>query len=364
MIDQIIIKNYKSIRELKLPLNRLNVLIGSNGVGKSNFISFFELVKAIYEQRFGSYTLSKGGIDSLLYQGRKISDKISGLIDFNNNNAFYFFLKPSQSKKGFIEETGDYFNAKGVTDKIYSNWSKAVWDNAVEESALIESTAFRAQYLKKYLNSFTVYHFHDTSSTSPMRGSCELNNNEYLRDDGSNLAAYLYRIQQTDEKAFRLFEGVVRSIAPYFKRFKLKPDSINPDKINLEWEEVDSDMYLDGYNFSDGTLRFIALAILLLQPEAPEIIIIDEPELGLHPAAINKLAALVKRASMKSQIILSTQSTNLVNCFEVDDIIVVDREENQSVFRHLSTDDLSSWLNDYDYSISDLWEMNLIGGQL
>lgn len=364
MIDQIIIKNYKSIRELKLPLNRLNVLIGSNGVGKSNFISFFELVKAIYEQRFGSYTLSKGGIDSLLYQGRKVSDKISGLIDFDNRNAFYFFLKPSQSKKGFIEETGDYFNSKEITDKIYSKWNKAVWDNAVEESALIESKTWRAGYLKEHLNSFTVYHFHDTSSTSPMRGVCELNDNEYLRDDGSNLAAYLYRIQQTDEKAFRLFEGVVRSIAPYFKRFKLKPDLINPDKINLEWEEVDSDMYLDGYNFSDGTLRFIALATLLLQSEAQEIIIIDEPELGLHPAAINKLAALVKRASKKSQIILSTQSTNLVNCFEVNDIIVVDRADNQSVFKHLSTEDLSTWLNDYDYSISDLWEKNLIGGQL
>lgn len=364
MIDQIIIKNYKSIRELKLPLNRLNVLIGSNGVGKSNFISFFELVKAIYEQRFGSYTLSKGGINSLLYQGRKVSDKIVGLIDFNNTNAFCFKLKPSQSNKGFIEETKDYFNSKGTSDKEYTTWNKKQWDNAVEESDLIENKAWRAGYLKEYLNSFTVYHFHDTSSTSPMRGACELNDNEYLRDDGSNLAAYLYRIQQTDEKAFRLLEGVIRSIAPYFNRFKLKPDFINSDKINLEWKEVDSDMYLDGYNFSDGTLRFIALATLLLQSEAPEIIIIDEPELGLHPAAINKLAALVKRASKKSQIILSTQSTNLVNCFEVDDIIVVDRADNQSVFKHLSTEDLSTWLNDYDYSISDLWEKNLIGGQL
>lgn len=364
MIDQIIIKNYKSIRELKLPLNRLNVLIGSNGVGKSNFISFFELVKAIYEQRFGSYTLSKGGIGSLLYQGRKVSEKIVGLIDFNNTNAFCFKLKPSQSNKGFIEETKDYFNSKGTSNKEYTTWNKKQWDNAVEESDLIDNKAWRAGYLKKYLNSFTVYHFHDTSSTSPMRGACELNDNEYLRDDGSNLAAYLYRIQQTDEKAFRLLEGVIRSIAPYFNRFKLKPDFINPDKINLEWEEVDSDMYLNGYSFSDGTLRFIALATLLLQSEAPEIIIIDEPELGLHPAAINKLAALVKRASKKSQIILSTQSTNLVNCFEVDDIIVVDRADNQSVFKHLSTEDLSTWLNDYDYSISDLWEKNLIGGQL
>lgn len=123
-------------------------------------------------------------------------------------------------------------------------------------------------------------------------------------------------------------------------------------------------MYLDGYSFSDGTLRFIALATLLLQSKVPEVIIVDEPELGLHPAAINKLAELVKAASVKSQIILSTQSTNLVNCFEIDDIIVVDRDENQSVFRHLSKEELEIWLNDYNMSISDLWEKNMIGGQL
>lgn len=366
MIDQIIIKNYKSIRELKLPLNRLNVLIGSNGVGKSNFISFFELVKAIYEQRFGSYTLSKGGIDSLLYQGRKVSDKIEGLIDFNNSNAFFFEIVPSQSEKGFINLVGDYFNGQGDVNKNYKQWHYKNCDVAVEESGLRdkEKRDNRLKYMGKYLRSFTVYHFHDTSSNSPMRLDSQIDDNHILRNNGSNLAAYLYRIQENDEKAFRLIEGVVRSIAPYFKRFDLQPKSNNLDKIELKWEEQDSDMYLNGHNFSDGTLRFIALATLLLQSEAPEIIIIDEPELGLHPAAINKLAALVKRASKKSQIILSTQSTNLVNCFEVDDIIVVDRADNQSVFKHLSTEDLSTWLNDYDYSISDLWEKNLIGGQL
>lgn len=108
MIEQVSINNYKSIKDLSLPLNRLNVLIGSNGAGKSNFISFFELVKAIYEQRLGSYTLSKGGIDNLLYHGRKESDSIKGLIDFNNTNAFFFEIKPAQSNKGYLENTGDY----------------------------------------------------------------------------------------------------------------------------------------------------------------------------------------------------------------------------------------------------------------
>ena len=347
MIEQVIIKNYKSIRDLTLPLNKLNVLIGSNGAGKSNFISFFELTKAIYEQRFGSYTLAKGGIDNLLYRGRKISPSMQGLLDFENTNAFFYEIKPAQSNKGYIEKTGDYFNTNHYSEKKYVKWNLRLWDNAVEESSLIQKPQWRAGYLRKYLSSFTIYHFHDTSASSPMRGDCNINDNAYLRDNGSNLAAYLYSLMQNDEKTFRLIEGVIRSIAPYFKGFKLRPDANNKESIRLEWEEKGTDMYLNGYSFSDGTLRFIALATLLLQSNPPEIIIIDEPELGLHPAAINKLAELAKRASLKSQIILSTQSTNLLNCFDVEDIIVVDRADNQSVFRHLSGEELEKWMDDY-----------------
>lgn len=364
MIEQVIIKNYKSIRDLTLPLNKLNVLIGSNGAGKSNFISFFELTKAIYEQRLGSYTLAKGGIDNLLYRGRKISPSMQGLLDFENTNAFFYEIKPAQSNKGYIEKTGDYFNTNHYSEKKYVKWNLRLWDNAVEESSLIQKPQWRAGYLRKYLSSFTIYHFHDTSASSPMRGDCNINDNAYLRDNGSNLAAYLYSLMQNDEKTFRLIEGVIRSIAPYFKGFKLRPDANNKESIRLEWEEKGTDMYLNGYSFSDGTLRFIALATLLLQSNPPEIIIIDEPELGLHPAAINKLAELAKRASLKSQIILSTQSTNLLNCFDVEDIIVVDRADNQSVFRHLSGEELEKWMDDYSMSISDLWEKNMIGGQL
>lgn len=365
MIENVIIKNFKSIRDLELPLTNLNVLIGSNGVGKSNFISFFEMVKAIFEQRFGSYTLEKGGIDNLLYRGRKVSKEIYGLMDFKNTNAFFFTLKPAQSNKGYIDNTGDFFNKRGESTKDYfGQWHRTFWDSAVEESNLIGKMYGRAYYLNSYLRSFTVYHFHDTSSSSPMRGQCEINDNSFLRDNGSNLAAYLYMLKQTDEKAFRLIEGTVHSIAPYFKRFDLRPDPVTPSKISLEWEEVNSDMYLNGYSFSDGTIRFIALATLLLQSKLPEVIIIDEPELGLHPAAINKLAALIKRASKSSQIILSTQSTNLVNCFEPENIIVVDREDEQTVFKRLNPADLSVWMDEYNYSISDMWETNLIGGQL
>lgn len=364
MIESVHIQNFKSIRDVTLPLRPLNVLIGTNGVGKTNFISFFELLKSIFQQRLGAYTMDHGGIDRLLYKGRKVSDHFFGFIDFANTNGFEFLVRPKQSGVGYISYTCDYFNKNHENNKAYDSWSKKLWDKNVDESSLITNNQWRASYLKNYLNSFTVYHFHDTSNTSPMRGYCQIGDNVFLRENGSNLAAFLYSLSHADKRAFDLIEATVRSIAPYFKRFDLKPDRNLMGQISLEWLENDTDFYQNGYSFSDGTIRFIALATLLLQTNLPQVIIIDEPELGLHPAAINKFAAMVKRASLHSQLIISTQSSNLVNCFEPEDVIVVDRKDGQTVFNRLDSNRLSVWLDDYDYSLSEVWEKNLIGGQI
>ena len=360
MIELIKIKNYKSIRELILPMRRINILIGSNGAGKSNLISFFKMIQEIYNQRFGAFTMSQG-IDNILYFGRNSSESCYGLIDFNNNNAFFFEIRPMQNRKGYIEYTGDYFNNKHEGNKDYSLWNRTLWDSNEEESMIIDNKTWRAGYLKNYLESFTTYHFHDTSANSPLRRECKIGDNTFLRQDGSNLAAYLYLLKEKYPHAFKLIECVIRSIAPYFQSFNLHPDRFDDTIIELEWKEKDSDMYLNGYNFSDGTIRFIALTTLLLQPDTPEVIIIDEPELGLHPAAIEKLASMIKRASLKSQIIISTQSSNLIDYFDAEDIVVVDRENKQSVFRRLDEQELTAWKD--DYSLGQIWEKNIIGGQ-
>lgn len=362
MIERIQISNYKSIRNAVIDLKMLNILIGPNGAGKSNFISFFDLTRHILEQRLGSYLLENGGIDSMLYRGRKVSDHISALIDFENRNAFEFKLKPSQGPKAYIEYTKDFFNNRGLNDKKYEeSWDEHIWDRNVEESAIMTNPEWNADYLRNFLRSFTVYHFHDTSQTSPLRQLSRIGDNEYLRPDGSNLAAFLYKLKNTDAKSFNLIEGTVRSVAPYFKEFKLIPNKIMEGYIGLEWEERDTDIYLDAGNFSDGTLRFIALATLLLQPNTPDTIIIDEPELGLHPAAMVKLSALIKKASTKAQIIVATQSVGLINNFSIDDLIVVDRNDNQSTFNRLDQKDFSQWLE--EYSVGELWEKNIIGGR-
>lgn len=362
MIERIEIFNYKSIKNAHIDLTKLNILIGANGAGKSNFISFFELTQHLLNQRLGRYMLEHGGIDSMLYHGRKESDSISSLIDFENRNAFTFKLRPTAGPKAYIEYTRDYFNNKGLSDKQYQDsWHPCNWDSNVEESEILNKPQWRAEYIRVFLHSFTVYHFHDTSLSSPMRHPSRVGDNEFMRHDGSNIAAYLYRLKDKDETTYNLIESTIRSIAPYFKRFKLIPNKNMEGFISLEWEEKDSDMYLDATNLSDGTLRFIALATLLLQPNLPHTIIIDEPELGLHPAAINKLGALIKRASAKNQLIIATQSIELINNFSIDDLIIVERNNNQSTFSRLNEEDFSNWRD--EYSVGELWEKNVIGGR-
>ena len=356
MINRIEIENFKSIQKMDLELSPINVLIGANGVGKSNFIGFFKLLKNMYDGNLQNYLAEEVGADNVLYFGLKNSDYLSGRIEFDKTNAYYFTLNPNK-------EGGLFFGAEGTQFYREYGWDKNDLGNGHKKSVLKTLQRGRFEYVKHYMNSFKIFHFHDTSKTAKIRQRGLIDDNQSLREDGSNLAAYLYLLQEKYPKDFRRIEMVIRSVAPYFEYFNLSPDRKNEDVIRLEWKEKGSDKYFNAMHLSDGTLRFMALTTLLLQPEAPETIIIDEPELGLHPFAINKLAGLIQKASAESQVIISTQSVNLVDNFVAEDIITVDRQDNQSVFERKSSVVLEHWLHEYSNSMGDLWNKNIIGGK-
>jgi predicted ATPase len=354
------IKNFKSIRETNdIEIKPINILIGPNGAGKSNFISFFKFLNRLYEQQLQLYINQNGRAENFLYFGRKVSDFLYGKIVFDNEwkNEYEFKMVPDQFDNLIFEE--EWSNVTNPYTKERTGL-KINNQSGNFESYIREDQNFRSEYLRELFLRFKIYHFHDTSFNSKMKGPSNISDNVYLHEDASNLASFLFKIQEVYPKDFYLITKTVQSIAPFFQEFFLKPDEFNPNQIFLRWKEKGSDNIFSAHNLSDGTLRMICLITLLLQPNLPDTIIIDEPELGLHPYAIHKLSALLKSASKKSQIIISTQSVSLVNEFDVEDIIVVDRENNQSVFKRLNKQDLSSWLE--DYSLSDLWIKNIIGG--
>ena len=207
-----------------------------------------------------------------------------------------------------------------------------------------------------------VYHFHDTSETAAVRRQKSINDNQYLRPDAENLAAFLYRIQQTNPSNYERIRDVVRLAAPFFDDFKLRPVPTTPELIQLEWSQTDSDYPFRASQLSDGTLRFICLATALLQPSPPATMLFDEPELGLHPYALTLLGNLFQQAKQSwRQVIVSTQSAPLLNEFAAEDVVVVERSEGESTFRHLNPGDLSEWLQ--EYALGELWQKNVLGGR-
>lgn len=359
-IYSIKIKNFKSIRDSgDIIMRPLNVLIGQNGAGKSNFISFFKFLNKLYKQQLSVYVIQNGRAENFLYFGRKKSDFLSGQITFDNEwkNEYSFVMKPDQiGNLVFTQELSSLTNpVSNINDSIRISFGGTI------ESKLKNDINWRTDYLKGFFNSFKIFHFHDTSSNSKMRQPCGTNDYAYLYEDGGNIAAFLYRLQESKPEFFNIIEKIIQSIAPFFERFYLKPNEINNQQIFLRWYEKGSDQLFDAFNFSDGTLRMICLITLLNQPKPPSTIIIDEPELGLHPFAITKLAAMIKSASSKTQIIISTQSVSLLDQFDADDVIVVDREDNQTVFKRQSSESLDSWLE--EYTLGEIWDKNIIGGR-
>lgn len=362
-IKSITVKGFRSIRAIEgLELCPINVLIGANGSGKSNFLSVFDMLHSMRIGRFLRYVAQAGGANEILHFGAKTTDAIIVEVEFGDGSTRYeIFMFPVSRDILNSTEMLHYWNdAEQRQDRVL-----LVGGLELDSPLNPDSANWPAQVADIWnnLESWRVYHFLDTGRASPVKRNCNLHDNRYLRPDGANLAAFLYLLRERHTPSYREIRNAVRMVAPFFDDFFLEPLALNPDMIRLAWRHKRSDAYFDASSLSDGTLRFMALATLMLQPKElrPSVILIDEPEIGLHPYAIWLFASLVDESSLSSQIILSTQSPALLDYFEPEDVIVTDLHKGQSKFRRLDSDNLSAWLE--DYTMGELWNMNKIGGR-
>ena len=350
------IHGFKSIRKSEMEFGRINILIGSNGSGKTNLISLFSLLQAMIEGRMQRYIAQKGGPDAFLHWGRKRTEQMEANFYFGNH-GYGFILEPTLDNRLMIAAERFFENMRGWFPIGGGNMESA-WQEGTHTG--IDS------YVKPLLEKqrWRVYHFHDTSDTALVKQMHGINDNIELAVDARNLAAFLYRLQQTAASAYHRIVRTVQMAAPYFEDFILRANPLQPDTIALEWRAKGSDIPFRASQLSDGTLRFICLAVLFLQPKElqPETILLDEPELGLHPYAVQLLASLIKKASLEKQIIVSTQSVELLNEFQAEDVIVAEYEDTASVFRRLDSEKLKDWLAE-DYTLGDLWKRNILGGR-
>jgi predicted ATPase len=365
-IERLTIKGFKSIKNLDgFPLRDLNVLIGPNGSGKSNFISYFRMMGELLNGRLHYWATKQGSADRIASFGVMETNSIESTIDF-----------PFGSYKFRLEATmeGDFFFVEEKATSTKSSLGHVFLFGAASSPRDRESMLKKSMNRKKdkpivqpicdAISGWRVYHFHDTGDMALVKRIGVLQDNEYLRPDASNLAAFLYRLSRVNPDIYRHICDVVRLAIPFFDDFVLKPDELdNGDcQIRLFWRQRESDYVLSPNQFSDGAISFICLATALLQPNPPSTVIIDEPELGLHPYAITLLASLLQLAATRMQVIVSTQSVDLVNEFSIGDLVIVEREDNVTVFKREEECNFEKWLD--EYSVGELWGKNILGGGL
>jgi len=334
----------------------INILIGSNGSGKTNFISLFKMLQNLIDGKLQSYVSQHGGPNMFLFCGRKKTEKIN--IEFYfGSNGYQFTLVPTIDDRMMFENEYFYWKTSGPL-KIGTGYFESRWRTGCLNGI--------DNYVKPILENqkWRVYHFHDTSDTALVKQIHGINDNIDFATDARNLAAFLYRLKQSEIRSYDQIVRTIQMVAPYFDDFVLRPTLFKADSIRLEWKEVNNDTPFLAAQLSDGTLRFICLTTLLLQPIElmPETILIDEPELGLHPYAIAVLASLIKKIAIHKQIIVSTQSVELLNKFSAKDVVVVDRRDGRSTFSRLNPEHLQIWL-DEDYTLGELWKRNILEGR-
>lgn len=371
VLKKINIGGYKSFRPegQEISFGDITVLLGANGSGKSNLVSFFKMLNYLTTKGLQIYIEGQGSASSLLYYGAKTTNHIDYSLSFEQN-------KNDCCRSTVYEGTLSY----GMPDRLFLSKEKVTYKRTSDsipneyyitgnlvESGLSDDSHTASKVLIKILSQIRVHQFHDTSDTAKIKMKGYVEDCRYLRSDAGNLAAFLKAMRENPERK-KYYDRIIRhiqKIMPQFSDFELENLNINDKYIMLNWYDNTRDYLFGPHQISDGSLRFMALTALLLQPPEmlPGVIVLDEPELGLHPAALAELAAMIRMASANCQVIIATQSTRLVDEFELDQIVVVERDEENhcSQFKRLDEVKLKDWIT--RYSMSELWEKNVLGGQ-
>ncbi len=361
-IHRLTIRGFRSIRQLEdFEMRSLNVLIGANGSGKSNLIEFLEMLTSFVRESFQSFSRERGGARTLLHRGAQPSDQIFGRVNFASA-GYDFTLKPTDDGGLYFDEQSTWRGPISNGLDFHRQLAKGRSESGLGKAAREAGAATHgdvARVVVDAIQSWVVYHFHDTSKQASIRLAHKVTDDDRMEERGRNLAPFLLSLRASQLSAYERIRDTVRLTAPFFDDFRLKPrDEGGESVVALEWLQRGSTEPFLNSQLSDGTLRFIALATTLLQPTLPATVIIDEPELGLHPQAIAVLAGLLKSAATRTQVLVCTQSPTLLDHFAPEDVVVAERREGASHFSRPNAKELESWLE--DYSLGQLWQKNVL----
>ena len=297
-IDSISIKGFRSLADVTVSrLPDVAVMIGANGSGKSNIIRFFEMLSwMLKSRRLAEFVARQGGADDQLFGGSKITSSIEASVGLRTGVGeceYRFSLVFAHPDRFTVTNESVHWANK---DEQLKEWQS--FSNMRTESGIFEHLQYdgKARFsdeniltMMRLLTDYQAHQFHDTSDTSSIKTSWDINDNHHLHGHGGNLAAVLHRLEHEDVRRFDLICRHIGRILPGFDRFVIEESY---GKVLLRWKAKWTDKTFGAHLTSDGSLRFFALATLLNLPAEmlPSVILLDEPELGLHPAAIGLVA--------------------------------------------------------------------------
>lgn len=376
MLQRLRVTGLWSLADITLPLHAMNVVLGANGSGKSSLLNVFRLLRAMVGRGMASFVAEMGGAASVLHYGPKTTRHATIELEFegpkgtNGYSATLTFVAPDRLV--FAEEKV-WFQRDGARKRQ----EHTIGPGAHPESALSaaitvgDSTSAVAKSVKWHLDRYCHHHFHDTSTTAALRQTCSVADAAFLAPDGANLAAFLLSMRDSAPAAYERVRDVVRRVFPRFDDFVLEPQGVGGRSVILRWREAGRAYEFGSHHLSDGTLRFVAYAALLLQPGSPGseqhpnfplLVVIDEPELGLHPTALALLGEMLQ--TFPAQRIIATQSVDMVGHLvteaeELERLILVERADGGSLFRRADPIALRPWLD--EYAPGQLWTHGLLG---
>lgn len=371
-----------------LTMTPLSVLIGPNSSGKSNLLDMLLLISEAADQKLSDGVRRRNGMRSILWQngakefGWELVLAAEGAFAAEEGPLHYrVVVRPrGESPSIALEEVA--VEAKSGTRVLLSAMNGAVRLRAEGKPQLGPETPLTSDSelaisqirdpqnyptlsrLRDYLASWAIYREFLTDEQSKMRQPQVASADTQLQPHGENLIAVLHQINNRTQ--YRPYNTGIRELLRLafedFEELYFPAEPGASGKIGLAWKDRSLSGDLDVSQLSDGMLRFLALSTLLAAPDLPPLVCVDEPEIGLHPALLHLVAGMAEKASARTQVILTTHSTQLINSLSRPEYVtVVERDKGATTLRRLDAGKLGAWLR--DFTLGELWLQGEIGGR-
>ena len=340
-------------RGVDLPLEPLNVLIGANGSGKSNLLEAIALLRSAPSD-LTEPIARRGGPDEFFWKGPDASYRlhIEAVVDFLQDRAVRHSLSVARSggRIAVAAETVDGFKIEPLSKISRSPKPEA----SILQIAVPQTEPW---HLKEQYEALRLYRNWSFGPDAPLRApSGAHGRSDFLDEGGGNLALVLSQFYGDHKQALldalrSLYEGIVDFRCP-----------VTGGTVGLFLEEK-GNRAIPATLLSDGTLRYLCLLAVLLHPKPPPLICIEEPELGLHPDLLPTLSDLMREASQRSQLVVTTHSDVIVDTLtdQPESVVICEKHDGETEMRRLDKADLSKWLK--DYSLGNLWMDGELGGK-